>query len=75
VRRTVRLVNVSSLLGIKPAATFALYCGSKAARKMTTEVVALENPSIRVVSYSPGVMRTAMHGEIRDGPPSSTRDL
>uniref|UniRef100_A0A3B4F2U2 Sepiapterin reductase b n=1 Tax=Pundamilia nyererei TaxID=303518 RepID=A0A3B4F2U2_9CICH len=51
-RRTV--VNISSLCAIKPFPSWALYCTGKAARDMMFQVLALEEPDVRVLSYSPG---------------------
>ncbi|KAL4005246.1 hypothetical protein ACER0C_004959 [Sarotherodon galilaeus] len=62
-RRTV--VNISSLCAIKPFPSWALYCTGKAARDMMFQVLALEEPDVRVLSYSPGPLDTAMQVEAR----------
>lgn len=51
-RRTV--VNISSLCALQPFRSWGLYCTSKAARDMMFKVLALEEPDVRVLSYSPG---------------------
>uniref|UniRef100_A0A3Q0RJV3 Sepiapterin reductase n=1 Tax=Amphilophus citrinellus TaxID=61819 RepID=A0A3Q0RJV3_AMPCI len=62
-RRTV--VNISSLCALKPFSSWALYCTGKAARDMMFKVLALEEPDVRVLSYSPGPLDTAMQEEAR----------
>ncbi|NWJ10407.1 SPRE reductase, partial [Crypturellus undulatus] len=54
------VVNVSSLCALKPFRTWALYCGGKAARDMIFQVLALEEPDVRVLSYAPGPLDTDM---------------
>ncbi|NXA49913.1 SPRE reductase, partial [Nothocercus julius] len=54
------VVNVSSLCAVKPFRTWALYCGGKAARDMVFQVLALEEPDVRVLSYAPGPLDTDM---------------
>ncbi|NXG27415.1 SPRE reductase, partial [Dromaius novaehollandiae] len=58
VSRTV--VNVSSLCALKPFKNWALYCSGKAARDMLFQVLALEEPDVRVLSYAPGPLDTDM---------------
>ncbi|XP_029023975.1 sepiapterin reductase a [Betta splendens] len=62
-RRTV--VNVSSLCAVQPYPTWVLYCSGKAARDMMFRVLAEEEPDIRVLSYAPGPLDTAMQTEAR----------
>ncbi|NXC27416.1 SPRE reductase, partial [Campylorhamphus procurvoides] len=57
-RRTV--VNISSLCALKPFKNWALYCSGKAARDMMFQVLALEEPQIRVLNYAPGPLDTDM---------------
>ncbi|XP_050177036.1 sepiapterin reductase [Myiozetetes cayanensis] len=57
-RRTV--VNISSLCALKPFRSWALYCSGKAAREMMFQVLALEEPDVRVLSYAPGPLDTDM---------------
>ncbi len=61
------VINISSGAARHPYKGWAPYCTSKAALDMFTRAVALEQgPSgARIVSFSPGVMDTAMQVEIR----------
>lgn len=47
-------MNVSSLCAMKPFKNWALYCSGKAARDMMFQVLALEEPDVRVLNYAPG---------------------
>ncbi|KAK0154120.1 Sepiapterin reductase [Merluccius polli] len=60
-RRTV--VNVSSLCALQPFKSWVLYCSGKAARDMMFRVLAEEDPDVRVLSYAPGPLNTAMFEE------------
>ncbi|XP_073333973.1 sepiapterin reductase-like [Pagrus major] len=68
-RRTV--VNISSLCAQQPFRSWVLYCTGKAARDMMFKVLAEEEPDLRVVSYAPGPLDTAMQTVAR----STTADL
>uniref|UniRef100_A0A8C2ZGP0 Sepiapterin reductase n=2 Tax=Cyclopterus lumpus TaxID=8103 RepID=A0A8C2ZGP0_CYCLU len=57
-RRTV--INITSLCALQPFRSWVLYCTSKAAREMMFRVLAEEEPDLRVLSYSPGPLDTAM---------------
>lgn len=48
------VVNISSICALKPFKGWALYCAGKAARAMMFQVLAAEEPSVRVLSYDPG---------------------
>ncbi|NWT11935.1 SPRE reductase, partial [Vireo altiloquus] len=48
------VVNISSLCAREPFPSWALYCAGKAARDMMFQVLALEEPGIRVLNYAPG---------------------
>jgi sepiapterin reductase len=61
------VVNITSLCGIKPFHSFALYCSGKATREMFLKVLAMEEPTVRVLNYSPGPVLTDMADEILDG--------
>lgn len=50
------------------------YCASKAAASMLLDVLALENPDVRVIKVDPGVIDTDMQTAIRNGPDVPTRD-
>ncbi|NXK94533.1 SPRE reductase, partial [Formicarius rufipectus] len=54
------VVNISSLCALKPFKSWALYCSGKAAREMLFQVLALEEPTVRVLSYAPGPLDTDM---------------
>ncbi|XP_068430253.1 sepiapterin reductase-like [Clinocottus analis] len=62
-QRTV--VNISSLCALQPFRSWVLYCTSKAAREMMFRVLAAEEPDLRVLSYSPGPLDTAMQTAAR----------
>lgn len=57
-RRTV--INITSLCALQPFRSWVLYCTGKAAREMMFRVLAEEEPDLRVLSYSPGPLDTAM---------------
>ncbi|KAM8829105.1 sepiapterin reductase a [Spinachia spinachia] len=57
-RRTV--INITSLCALQPFRSWVLYCTGKAAREMMFRVLAQEEPDVRVLSYSPGPLDTAM---------------
>lgn len=48
------VVNISSLCAQMPFKGWALYCAGKAARDMMFQVLAAEEPTVRVLSYAPG---------------------
>lgn len=48
------IVNMTSLLGIEPYKSLGYYCVGKASREMYFRVLALENPTLNILSYSPG---------------------
>ncbi|NXM75598.1 SPRE reductase, partial [Serilophus lunatus] len=54
------VVNISSLCALKPFRSWALYCSAKAARDMMFQVLALEEPEVRVLNYAPGPLDTDM---------------
>lgn len=71
-----RVVNVSSGAAHKPYAGWATYCASKAALLRLGETIGAETDSmpalkgrdIALVGFAPGVVDTAMQGEIRGYP-------
>ncbi|KAB0391265.1 hypothetical protein E2I00_016107, partial [Balaenoptera physalus] len=63
-RRTV--VNISSLCALQPFKGWAQYCAGKAARNMMFQVLAAEEPSVRVLSYAPGPLDTDMQQLARE---------
>ncbi|KFP76815.1 Sepiapterin reductase, partial [Apaloderma vittatum] len=54
------VVNISSLCALKPFKNWTLYCSGKASRDMMFQVLALEEPDIRVLNYAPGPLDTDM---------------
>lgn len=48
------IVNITSLFGIEPCKSLGYYCVGKASREMYFRVLALENPTLNIISYSPG---------------------
>ena len=54
------VVLITSILATSPMNGFGLYGACKAARDSYARVLALENPTIRVLSYSPGPLDTDM---------------
>ncbi|XP_021369190.1 sepiapterin reductase-like [Mizuhopecten yessoensis] len=60
------IVNVTSGNAIRPYKTMSTYCAAKAARDMFFRVLSSEDPSIRVITYSPGHVDTDMLTYVRD---------
>jgi len=58
------LVNITSLLSIKPFPSFTQYSVGKAAREAYFRAFAVEHPNVRVLNYSPGPVDTQMHTEV-----------
>ncbi|KAJ1527719.1 hypothetical protein ONE63_007678 [Megalurothrips usitatus] len=54
------VVNVTSLCAVQPFCSMGQYCVGKAAREMFFKVLAEEDPSLNVLSYSPGPVDTDM---------------
>lgn len=48
------IVNITSMLGIRPMKSVGYYCVGKASREMYFRVLAAENPDLNVFSYCPG---------------------
>lgn len=59
------ILNISSGAFKNPYYGWSCYCGSKAFLEMATKCLALENPEVRILSYDPGVIDTAMQHELR----------
>ncbi|XP_077985770.1 sepiapterin reductase-like [Glandiceps talaboti] len=59
------IVNISTLCAVQPFRNMSMYCTSKAARDMVFQVLALEEPDIRVLNYAPGPINTDMQVELR----------
>uniref|UniRef100_A0A8C2WD78 Sepiapterin reductase n=1 Tax=Chinchilla lanigera TaxID=34839 RepID=A0A8C2WD78_CHILA len=60
------VVNISSVCALRPFKGWALYCAGKAARDMMFQVLAKEEPSVRVLSYAPGPLDTDMQQLARE---------
>ncbi|PNJ79395.1 SPR isoform 3 [Pongo abelii] len=60
------VVNISSLCALQPFKGWALYCAGKAARDMLFQVLALEEPNVRVLNYAPGPLDTDMQQLARE---------
>lgn len=48
------VVNISSTFALNPIQKWGLYSTAKVARKMMFSILAKEEPSVKVLSYSPG---------------------
>lgn len=59
------VINISSICAIQPFRSWSLYCAGKAARNMLFRTMALEEPSIRILNYSPGPIDTHMQLQAR----------
>nr|XP_046243732.1 sepiapterin reductase b isoform X2 [Scatophagus argus]XP_046243734.1 sepiapterin reductase b isoform X2 [Scatophagus argus]XP_046243735.1 sepiapterin reductase b isoform X2 [Scatophagus argus] len=59
------VVNVSSVFALKALPCWVLYCTAKAARNMMFNVLAKEEPNVKVLSYSPGPMDTELQKDIQ----------
>ena len=58
------IINITSLLGRVPMAGFAAYGSAKAACSLFVQVLAAENPEVRMLNYSPGPLDTKMFHKI-----------
>jgi benzil reductase ((S)-benzoin forming) len=68
------IVHMTSGAAHQPIAGWGPYCASKAAASMLLDVLALENPDVRVIKVDPGVIDTDMQAAVRNGPDVPTRD-
>ena len=60
------VINISSLLAVMYLPSFSLYSSAHAARRAFIGVLAVENPDVRILNYSPGPCETDMQTEIRE---------
>ncbi|OWF39685.1 sepiapterin reductase-like [Mizuhopecten yessoensis] len=58
------VVNMSSAHTSVPLASYHLYCAGKAARDMYMRVLAVEEPSLRILIFSPGCSDTDMAKQV-----------
>ncbi|XP_064456281.1 sepiapterin reductase-like [Ornithodoros turicata] len=63
------IINITSLAGRKPFPGLGLYSCGKAAREMYLNVLAVENPTVKVLHYSPGPVKTDMQDEMQNAIP------
>ncbi|MEJ7136992.1 SDR family NAD(P)-dependent oxidoreductase [Amphibiibacter pelophylacis] len=76
-----RVLNISSGLGRRPMAAQSPYCAVKAGLDLFSRCVALEQAALphpgqgaRIVALAPGVVDTAMQGELRGSDPAHFPD-
>ncbi|XP_050310688.1 sepiapterin reductase isoform X2 [Anthonomus grandis grandis] len=60
------VVNITSLVGRMPFANLAMYGSGKASREIFFKVLAVEQPKVTVLNYSPGPVLTDMFNTICD---------
>jgi NAD(P)-dependent dehydrogenase (short-subunit alcohol dehydrogenase family) len=74
-----RIINISSGAGRRPIFGWGAYCAAKAGLDMAARVAALEaetaKTAVEVVSLAPGVIDTAMQGEVRGASPEDFADV
>ncbi len=70
-----RIVNVTSDAAHEPYEGWGGYGSSKAALEQVSNILAAENPDLRVYAVDPGDMRTRMHQEAFPGEDISDRPL
>ena len=68
-----RIINVTSDAAVEPYDGWGGYGSSKAALEQLTNVLAAEQPDVRVYAVDPGDMRTQMHQEAFPGEDISDR--
>jgi NAD(P)-dependent dehydrogenase (short-subunit alcohol dehydrogenase family) len=70
-----RVLNITSDAAVEPYENWGGYGSSKAALEQISNILAAENPSLRVYRVDPGDMRTQMHEEAFPGEDISDRPL
>jgi NAD(P)-dependent dehydrogenase (short-subunit alcohol dehydrogenase family) len=70
-----RIINITSDAGVEAYPGWGGYGSSKAALEQLSNILAAENPSLRVYWVDPGDMRTQMHQEAFPGEDISDRPL
>ncbi|NYT61107.1 SDR family oxidoreductase [Alcaligenaceae bacterium] len=66
-----RILNISSGAGRNPMPGWGVYCATKAAVDLYSQVVHAENHGVRIVSLAPGVIDTGMQKQIRSSDAAS----
>ena len=69
------MINVTSDAGVEAYSGWGGYGSSKAALEQLSNILAAENPNLRVYWVDPGDMRTQMHQEAFPGEDISDRPL
>ena len=64
-----RILNISSGAGRRPMPGWGVYCATKAALDMYSQVVQAEEDEARIASIAPGVIDTGMQSHIRQSDP------
>lgn len=59
------IINISSGAGRYPVSSWSTYCASKSGLDMLTRVTRLDYPDVQAYAIEPGIVDTAMQGEIR----------
>ena len=62
--RTKLIIGISSGAALHPKYGWYLYCSTKSALKYMLEAYALENPKIKFINLSPGLIKTKMQKQI-----------
>jgi NAD(P)-dependent dehydrogenase (short-subunit alcohol dehydrogenase family) len=70
-----RIINVTSDAAVEPYSGWGGYGSSKAALEQLSNILAAENPTLRVYWVDPGHMRTQMHQDAFPGEDISDRPL
>lgn len=70
-----RILNITSDAAVEPYEGWGGYGSSKAALEQLSNILAAENPGLRVYRVDPGDMRTRMHQEAFPGEDISDRPL
>lgn len=60
------VINITSIVGTVPNPNMSMYGSGKAARDLFFKVLAVENPEVTVLNYSPGPVDTEMFNSVCD---------
>lgn len=69
------VLNVTSGAALRPVAGWTAYCTSKAAIRSALDVLALEEESVSVLHFDPGVIDTPMQARIRQSAPEDMPEV